>query len=232
MRVLAIDTSSRVLSIAIVEEKEVIISTDWLVERRHSCELLPLLQQILHISTITLKDIDGFAVGVGPGSFTGLRVGIAVIKGLSVACKKRVIGIPSLDALAENVVYFDGQICPVIDAKRKQVYTSIYKREEAQLKRLTDYLLISPAEIVGMVDTPAIFLGDGVELSFFPEGKDAIYLADSSLWYPRASIIGRLAIERLKEGREDDLSNLTPIYLYPQDCQVPRKDGESKIENT
>jgi len=222
LKILGIDTSSRALSIALSKDRDIIIEESHILDRKHSSLLVPKIREVLRRARLSIDDVAAFVVGVGPGSFTGLRIGVSTIKGLGIATKRPCIGIASIDALALNA---DGEaktVCPVIDAKRDQVYAAVYKKEKGRIVRKTDHLLLDIDRFMKRVKGPAIFLGDGLDL--YREriqrlNKNAIFL-DEAYWYPRAGNLIRLGFGRIKRHKKMDLTRLRPIYLYPKDCQV------------
>ncbi len=179
--------------------------------------MVPKIREMLEKSGFSIDDVDAFVIGLGPGSFTGLRIGVSSIKGFGIATKKPCIGVPSIDALALNA---DGEmktIIPVIDAKRKQLYSAIYRKKNSRIVRKSNYLLLSVDKLMKKVKGPAVFLGDGLGLyrdRITRLNKKAVFL-DERYWYPKAGNLIKLAVLR-----EADLSRLKPIYLYPKDCQV------------
>jgi len=222
LKILGIDTSSKALSIALSRGRDVIIEESYVLERRHSSLLVPKIKEMLGKVNASIDDVAAFVVGVGPGSFTGLRIGVSTIKGLGIATKRPCIGIPSIDSMALNADGAAKIICPVIDAKRGQVYSAIYKRENARVVRKSDYLLLGIDRLMKRVKAPAIFLGDGLALyrdRIQHLNKNAIFL-DEAYWYPRANNLIRLGFGRIKRYKKMDLTRLRPIYLYPKDCQV------------
>ena len=131
MRILALDSSGLVASVAVVEEEQTIAEYTVNYKKTHSQTLLPMLDEIVKMTEMNLGEIDAIAVAGGPGSFTGLRIGSATAKGLGLALKKPLIHIPTVDGLAYNLYGNEGVICPIMDARRNQVYTGIYRfREE------------------------------------------------------------------------------------------------------
>lgn len=225
MRILGIDTSSKVLSIALGEDKRIIIEESHLLDRRHSSLLVLKIKDMLKKLSLSIKDVDAFVIGLGPGSFTGLRIGVSSVKGFGIATKKPCIGIPSIDAMALNADEEKKSIVPVIDAKREQVYSAIYKRERDRILRKSEYLLLNIDNVMKRIGGPAVFLGDGITL--YREGiqrlnKKAVFLGEEC-WYPRASNLIRLALGRIKRYKQADLAKLKPIYLYPKDCQVKKR---------
>jgi len=170
------------------------------------------------------QDIDYFACGLGPGSFTGMRVGIAAIKGLSWATAKPVIGIPTLDLLAKNAPDADKKVIPIIDARRNLIYCSVYNKKGGRLNRIKPYMLLSEKELFKNLKYGAIILGDAIGLykeKIQLNVKGATFL-DKDYWYPKARNILLLAQERISAKKSSDAFNIKPIYLYPRECQVKK----------
>ena len=134
MKILALDSSGIVASVAVVEDDTLLAEYTVNYKKTHSQTLLPMLDEIVKMTELELESIDAIAVAAGPGSFTGLRIGSATAKGLGLALKKPLVAVPTVDALAYNLYDAQGLICPIMDARRKQVYTGIYRFEEHQLK--------------------------------------------------------------------------------------------------
>lgn len=237
MKILGIDTSSKVLSIAIhefigiktritanISGNSCIREESYPVQRRHSSLLIPNIKEMLCKSGLSLGDIDVFVVGLGPGSFTGLRIGVSTVKGFGIATKKPCIGIPSIDALASlNIDEENKTTVPIIDAKRGQVYSAIYRKEKGSFVRKSKLLLLSVDRLMRKVKGPAIFLGDGIPL--YRErierfNIEAAFLGEE-YWYPKASSLIKLALGKKIICRGGHTGRpLQPIYLYPKDCQV------------
>src|SRR5690554_2851797 len=142
MKILAIDSSSVVAGVAVLADDQLLYEAYHHHKRNHSEILLPLIEEALLSSGIHLSELDLYAVSGGPGSFTGLRIGISTIKGLAQAVEKPVVSVPTLDALAWNSIGMEGLICPIMDARRDQVYTSLYRRKGEDCTRLMPYTAI------------------------------------------------------------------------------------------
>jgi tRNA threonylcarbamoyladenosine biosynthesis protein TsaB len=223
MKVLGVDTSTNVLSVAIVEDKDIISNLSRTLEKGHSSGLVPMIGEILKRANISLERIDGFAVGIGPGSFTGLRVGVTTMKTLAFSVDKPIKGLSSLDAIAYNGVGAPSPICPIVDAKRDQVYSAIYAWEGKVLKRLSNYLLIPIGRLLKKIKGEVLFLGDGIELykeEIIKIKKGKAMFAPKSSWFPQASRIAFLGLEAFKRGEMDNPYSLVPMYLYPKECTV------------
>lgn len=224
MNLLAIETSTEQLGVALVTDRGVSASYAVLAERVHAVELPAAVTRVLGAGGLALKDVDGFIVDIGPGSFTGLRIGVAFVKALAFTHKKPVIGVPSLDVLAAQLPHAQPLVCPILDAKQKKVYAAVYRTADGGLKKQTDFLLLSVEELARLLRTEAVlFLGSGVapyrESLTGSLGSRAQFAAPD-LWWPGAATLGRLGLERLAAGLKDDPSTLVPMYLYPRDCTI------------
>jgi len=232
MKILALDTSTRFLCVGVYRDQQPAGEYRMDLGRKHSAFLLPALQRILDCLRLKLKDFDYFAVGVGPGSFTGIRIGVSVIKGFAFSLNKPLLGISSLDILAcraQDAPYLNSgcagkkiNICPVIDAKRGLVFSSLYRLGAAGLKREMAYKLISIADLLSKVPAGSVFLGDGLSIykrEIAARIKNAVFL-DEEYWYPRPGGIIALARRRINAKLLDTPDSLRPIYLYPKECQI------------
>ena len=201
---------------------------------RHTELLLPTIKKALARAKLSLKEIDYLAVGLGPGSFTGLRIGLATTKGFAAALEKPVVGLPTLDILARNALPADNKIvCPLIDAKRNLLFTALYKADTKKLKRISIYHLISIDELLNKIDrrTSVVFLGDGLRVyqeKLKRKLGNSIFLKED-VWYPEAQKLIELAGELIDKGKTSDAKRLKPIYLYPKECQI--RNPKSKIQN-
>lgn len=148
MKILGIDSSGLVASAAIADEKNIIAEFTVNNKQTHSQTLLPMIEKVVDMSGIELEQIDAIAIAAGPGSFTGLRIGSATAKGIGLALKKPVVSVPTLEGLAYRVCVFDGIICPIMDARRNQVYTGIYKMDKGNLVCLSEQKAVDIHEIM------------------------------------------------------------------------------------
>ena len=225
MKVLAVETSSDQLGVALVDEQRVLASYELLADRPHAVELPQAVNRILQAGGCTLEQLEGIAVDIGPGSFTGLRIGVAFVKALVFRAKTAVIGVPSLDALAANVPMAPHRVCPILDAKQRKVYAALYQTRDGVMRKESDYQLVTLDELLPILDTdrPVILLGDGVALYrqrlTQALGERALFTGPEA-WMPRAATLGRLGLERLAQGLRDDPSRLVPMYLYPMTCTI------------
>ncbi len=224
MNLLAIDTSTKHFSLVVARDGKVLRYRSILLKKVLSDSIMPAIQGILRKAGLTLAKLDGFAVGLGPGSFTSLRVGLATVKGLAFALKKPVVGVPSLDVLAMNVSS-DGQVCVVCDAKRSMVYSCLYQKKGDTLKRKSKYLLTDIGDVLKKIKGEVTFVGDGVPLFRETIEKAAGIkprFAPEKLMYPQAKHLAALASKRFEAKDYDAPETLVPLYLYPEDCQVQK----------
>jgi len=222
LKILGIDTSSKVLSIAVSENKDIIREESYLLDRKHSSLLVPKIDELLKKCRIKIQKIDAFIAGLGPGSFTGLRIGVSSIKGFGIALQRPCIGVASIDAVACNAIAEYSQIIPIIDAKRGQVYAAIYAKKGDQVIKKSDYLLMPIEKLMKKVKGEAVFLGDGVSLyreKISNLNKNAIFL-EERYWYPKAGNLIKLGFSKVKKHKKLDLDKLEPMYMYSQYCQI------------
>lgn len=219
MKILALDSSGLVASVAIVEDDNLIAEYTVNYKKTHSQTLLPMMDEIIRMTETDLGSVDAIAVAKGPGSFTGLRIGAATAKGLGLVLKKPVIGIPTVEGLAMNLYGTNSLICPLMDARRNQVYTGIYKFLDGRLKSVKEQMPIGIEEIIdalNIIGQEVIFLGDGI-----PVYKDMIvrsmtvpyHFAPAHVNKQRASAIGVRAIEYLENGLYASADEFEPEYL-------------------
>lgn len=220
MLVLALDSATNVASCAVVAPDKILVEFNLNTRKTHSERLMPLVKEALDYGELSLTDIDGFAISIGPGSFTGLRIGLATIKALAFFSGKPLVGVPTLDGLAANLRDAEGLICPVLQARKDEVYSALYINTAAGQERISDYLAISPGKLTAFLAQFAAkkitFLGDGVKM--LPENLGDILgsgcgTADELDRLPRAASVGILGLERLQKGNWDELNGLTPLYI-------------------
>ncbi len=192
----------------------------------HSETLLPSIEKILSVTGTEIADVDLFALTVGPGSFTGLRVGASTVKGLALAADKPVVGVSSMDALALNVANSTITICPMLDARKKEVYTALYEPDRRGLpKKIAGEMVIDPEKFLKGIDAEVIFLGDGA-ISYCGLIKEILpdrsYFALPNLQYIKASAVGLLGMNKFIEGDILDIMTFTPQYLRLSEAETKR----------
>ena len=223
MIVLGLETSTEVGGIALIDEGGLIAELSLSLPQNHSLRLLPSLDALLKLANMSLKEIGGIAISLGPGSFTGLRIGLSTAKGIALALEKPLVGVPTLDALALPFSYSPLLLCPMIDAKKGEVFTALYNGEGGRLHRLTPFYSLSPQGVIEKIGgEEALLIGNGAQLYQDLWQKalgEKVHLAPSSFNFPRASSIASLGGERLMRGERDDLHSLIPIYVRPSDAE-------------
>ncbi|MDP2942600.1 MAG: tRNA (adenosine(37)-N6)-threonylcarbamoyltransferase complex dimerization subunit type 1 TsaB [Candidatus Omnitrophota bacterium] len=226
MKILAIDTSTKYLSLAIAKKDKIIASFHRDLEQQHCERLIPEIDRLLKKAKLKLRDIDCIAFSIGPGSFTGLRIGAATIKGLTLATKIKIAGVPTLDVLAYNVKESGKLIVPVVDAKRGNVYASIYSFSGGKLRRRLKYSVLPITELLRKIKGDAIFLGDGLipyKKTIEDNFKFKAAFAAEKDWHPRVATVAKLGYELAKKKRFEEPDKFVPMYLYPKDVQVRGK---------
>ena len=225
MRILGIESSSLVASAAIYEDG--ITMAEYTVDFKmtHSQTLLPMIDEMVKLVGIDLNTIDAIAVSGGPGSFTGLRIGSATAKGLGLALNKPLIHVPTLDATAYNLFGASGLICPIMDARRNQVYTGIY-RFEREFETLIEKL--------NAMGERVIFLGDGVPVyeKQIAEKMTVPYdLAPAHVNRQRAASVAALGAVYFAEGKTETAMEHKPDYLRKSQAEREREEREEKEKN-
>jgi tRNA threonylcarbamoyladenosine biosynthesis protein TsaB len=227
MKILAIDTSTRVGSIAVVQGSLLKAQQILNVSATHNQRLLPGIDRILADAGWSLDDLDGFAVGLGPGSFTGLRIGLSVIKGLAWATNKPLAGVPTLDALAANVSFVPHKICPILDARKGEIYTAFYRQGDGGIpRRLTSYMAIKPEQLLALISETTVVIGDGlVSYGGYLQRElgNRLVVPPPHLSVIHASSVAWLGWHRLRSGESDDVSTCTPLYVRPSEAELNRK---------
>lgn len=215
MIILAIDTASRSCSVAVMDGEAVLAEINDVSGQTHSRHLMTMVDRALSASGARLGEIDGVAVTRGPGSFTGLRIGISAAKGLAEAAGKPLVGVSSLQALAWQIVQAEAIIIPMLDARRKEVYTARYRRDGQGLKMIAAEQAISPEVAVRDIDGPCTLIGDGAVT--YAERLRAILGDHMQMALPfqhiiRASTVAFLAHVQLIADRDERLT-LVPHYI-------------------
>lgn len=223
MIVLSIDSASKVATAALLDENNLIAEYTINNKMEHSTLIMDMVDKLLSDSNLSIDDIDGFIVSKGPGSFTGLRIGMATVKGLSFGANKPYVSISSLDALAYSLVSFDGIICPIMDALRDSVYTCLYKSNNGKLEKLIDYSALELDDLIKILkdkNEKVIFTGDGLikHKDYLSKNLNNSFFVPNHLNIIRASSLGDLGIKLLLENKCDEL-NSSPFYLKKPQAQ-------------
>ncbi len=239
MRLLAIDSSGLVASVAIVEQDEergrAVVLAEYMTnfKKTHSQTLLPMIQEMTDLMDLDLASLDAVAVAKGPGSFTGLRIGSATAKGLCLALDRPIIPVPTVDALAFQMYGMSGLICPLMDARRSQVYTGLYRYTNGRFTVVEEQMAVAASAIVEKINAygePVCFLGDGVEpnRSVLEENctvpwEEAPPFASRQ----RAGALGCLALEYARQGKCEHASVYAPEYLRLSQAERERMERKT-----
>jgi len=228
MKILAIDTATKTGSVAITSGDCILSERLLNVDTTHSENLLPAIAQMASETCLALKEIDLIAVTLGPGSFTGIRIGVGSVKGLALALDRPVAGVSTLEAMAANFPCSNRIIRPVMDARKSEVYTADFIWEKDGLERLSDDRALSPEKMLEGVREETIFVGDGL-LKYGGLIKDTVgemaFFADHFFSYIRASNVARLGQAVFEENGGLDLASFTPAYLRRSEAEVNREKG-------
>ena len=239
MKILALDSSGLVASVALLENDNLVAEFTVNNKKTHSQTLLPMLDEVVNAAGIELDAVDAIAIAAGPGSFTGLRIGAATVKGLSLALDKPVVPVPTLEGLAYNFWGSDRLICPIMDARRNQVYTGIYQMDGDKLQVLEAQMAVEIDELAKKLCTygkPVIFLGDGVPVHKDRLEKELmtnydIAFAPAHMNQQRAAAVGMLGIQYYKEGKTETAMEHKPDYLRVSQAEREREE-RLKAEKT
>ncbi len=248
MRVLAIDSSGLTATVAVVEETQTVAEYTINYKKTHSQTLLPMIDEVVKMTELDLGTINAIAVAGGPGSFTGLRIGSATAKGLGLALNKPLIHVPTVDGLAYNVFGCEDIICPIMDARRNQVYTGIYtfskKAGEKEGRNLVEpvfqvikmQMAVSIEELAERLNRyrrPVVFLGDGVPVyeNVLAEKLTVPYsFAPAYMNRQRAAVVGTLGIQYYKAGKFETAEEHRPDYLRVSQAERERAQREKEAE--
>ena len=234
MKILGLDSSGLVASVAIVEDDNLLGEYTVNYKKTHSQTLLPMLDEIAKMIELDLNSIDAIAIAGGPGSFTGLRIGSATAKGLGLALKKPIVNVPTVDGIAYNLVGHRDMVCPLMDARRNQTYTGLYRFDGDKMEVVLEQCAVGIDEIVGKINTigqAVVFLGDGVPVfrDYLKENCKVPYLfAPAHMNKQRAGAVAVLGMQYFKEGRFETAEEHKPEYLRLSQAERERLEKEQQ----
>lgn len=224
--ILTLDTSTTARSVALCQGERLLAEILVDSSANHSDQLLQHVQQLLTEQQCELAEIDAFAVTDGPGSFTGLRVGVAAAKGLARACHRPLFGVSTLHALAASLLWVTLPVCALVDARKKEVYTATFTTSDGSLDLMDEPRVISPLQLLEQMVEPAIFVGSGAILYrelIIDRFGDLASFAPWPLHTLRASCAAPLALQQLRMGVPGDPQRLLPRYIRPSEAEIAQK---------
>ncbi len=225
------DTSTSCGAVGLSEDGEVL--SDYLlnIPVTHSERLLGAIEFVLKEARCSIGDVDGWAISLGPGSFTGLRIGVSTVKGLAFATRKPIAGVATLDVLASQVSPTPHLICPILDARKKEVYAAFYRYGEGDSPgRQSDYQALRPEELVKRIKEQTIFLGDGARTyrDFLLHSLPSLAIfPPASLHVSHGSTVAKLGFDLLKKGEHLNVSTFAPIYIRPSEAEMKWRETHS-----
>jgi len=243
MKILALESSGMVASVALLTEEALIGEYTINYKKTHSQTLLPMLEEVKQMTELNLEEVDAIAVAAGPGSFTGLRIGSATAKGLGLALNKPLISVPTLEGLAYQYYGSDTYVCPIMDARRNQVYTGVYRFAETTVDGRTTYIMESVLKQCALdmkellawlnehADKTVTFLGDGVPV-YAQQIRELLQkpytFAPAHRNRQSAAALGALAVEYYKQGRLQTAAEHEPDYLRVSQAERERMEREGQ----
>ncbi|MBI4686625.1 MAG: tRNA (adenosine(37)-N6)-threonylcarbamoyltransferase complex dimerization subunit type 1 TsaB [Nitrospirae bacterium] len=224
MKILAIETATMLGSAALLDDKEGLIGEVRVnISVAHAERLMPSVDYLLGASRISIKEIDVFAVSIGPGSFTGLRIGLTTAKGFAYSTGKPIVPVPTLDAFARAMHFSSYQLCPMLDARKNEVYAALYRYEDGLCKKIMSETVVRPADFLKDIKESTVFMGEGAkicrQLIEDTLGSNAIF-APPSRMVPAASTVAETAIDILKQGLTVDPISLAPFYIRKSEAET------------
>lgn len=231
MRLLAIETATIAQSVALVEDDRLLAELSYEAKGNRGGVLLPTVDRVLQKAGVAARDLDAVAVSVGPGSFTGLRVGLATAKGLALGAGAMVVGVPTLEALAEGYALADGTICALLDAYRGEVYMALFRRKGNALERLSPDAVLAPGAVASAlvaIEGPVHLIGNGAaryhERLQASLGDRACMTDEGLRAVPSAAVVARLGIRQFAGGNKPD-AEVALIYLRRAEAEVNWEKG-------
>jgi tRNA threonylcarbamoyladenosine biosynthesis protein TsaB len=229
MVTLAIDTATRSVGLALLKDESVLAEYFIRLRLTHSDSVLPAVEAILSAAGMDVGDVQLFALTHGPGSFTGLRVGVGIVKGLAMSTGGAIVGVSTLDALAQNLAFASHLVCPILDAKKGQIYTALYRPvEKGRLEKIEPDQAVDPAVFLRRITNPVIFLGDGVPVygNLIRELlSSGAFFAPPNLQYIKPSAVALLGLEKYRRGEIADLMTFVPRYIRRSEAEIKVSGG-------
>jgi tRNA threonylcarbamoyladenosine biosynthesis protein TsaB len=227
MKLLAVESATLSGGVALLDGDRLLGEITLNIAITHSERLMSAVDRLLADCGLAPADLDGLAVSVGPGSFTGLRVGLATVKALAMALDVPVAPVPTLDALAARLPFADAPVCPILDARKGEVYLSLYRWSGDRVAREWDYLALAPEAAVARLEPPVILLGDGVEACrpWLDRLGAGVRVAPAAQRLPSAAAVAGLGLAVLAAGGGVSAEALAPLYLRPSEAELKSRRG-------
>jgi len=222
VRVLGLDTATWRASVGLLIDGKVVAEESQVADGNHAVSLLPLIDAVLRCADCSVRGLDAVAVSSGPGSFTGLRIGLSVAKGLACATGLHLVAVPTLEALARTVADRHGVICALLDARKGELYAACFESSARGWRRLTADALVTPEALLDILPTPCTILGDAVDVYgpwLHQRLGSRITLLPFESYGPRGGVIASMGWERFQTGRSAPLHDLEPFYIRPSEAE-------------
>ncbi|MFH1312618.1 MAG: tRNA (adenosine(37)-N6)-threonylcarbamoyltransferase complex dimerization subunit type 1 TsaB [Candidatus Eisenbacteria bacterium] len=227
MRVLGIETSATTGGFAVIDGERLMAELVADITGRHVEKGVAMIGEVLDSAGVKVEDLDAVAVSLGPGSFTGLRVGLAIAKGMCFGRGMSIVGVPTLDCIAESLGSREGLVVPVRDARRGEIYFSIFSAEKGTVTRTCDYLAMPPDRVISAInDLPAgrsvVLSGDA--LSRYGDdlragvGSEVVF-APETMWAAKPSVVALMGASLIERGESADLDTIEPMYVRPSEAE-------------
>lgn len=218
MKILAVDTSATSASVCVAQEDKIIGEFSINTALTHSQTLIPMIEQLAEKTGVTLDNIDAIAVNAGPGSFTGVRIGVAAVKGIAFSRNIPCVSVSTLESMAYNMLDNDCIVCSVMDARCSQVYNSLFRVKDGKVTRLIEDRALSLTDLkldLQKYNEKIILVGDGAEITFnyFENSLQNVFLASVNNRVQKASSIACVAFKKINNGETLNASELMPVYL-------------------
>lgn len=227
MRLLAVETSTLAGGVALVEDERTVGEILLDVRATHSERLMPAIDYLLAGAGWRASQLEALAVSIGPGSFTGLRIGVSVVKGLALGLGAPVAAVPTLDALAAGLPFAALPVCPVVEARRGEIYCSLYRWRAGRMVQEWDYLALGLDELPGRLHEPVILTGPAAAAVSSPLGQ----LAPAARRSPSPAVVGHLGLARVQAGRTVAAGELVPLYVRVSAAELRREGGDRGLRS-
>jgi tRNA threonylcarbamoyladenosine biosynthesis protein TsaB len=227
MKVLAIESATLSGGAALVDGERLLGEITLDVAVTHSERLMAAVDRLVAECGFSPRDLDGLAVSIGPGSFTGLRVGLATVKGLALALDLPIAPVPTLDALAARLPFAEAAVCPILDARKGEVYLSRYHWDGQAMVRNWDYLALTPEAAAARLEAPVILLGDGIAACrpWLARLGEGCRVAPPAQRMPSPAVVAQIGLRMLAAGEGQSADDIAPLYLRPSEAELKARQA-------